>query len=221
MAALPDPGPATASGPTGATPEELQRRDRLSTMRAEIESLGRQIKSKEAQEAALTATIGQYQSRIEAVPGVESEYIVLNREYDSMQDAYKDLLAKSENARVAENLENRQVGEQFRVLDAPRVPFRPISPQRVLFSGGGLIAGLLAGLLLAALLEVRDVSLKTDVDVAEILKLPVIARVPTILLDEDRRRIARRRRLLSSVAALACVGAAYTVWALKLWHFVA
>ena len=81
--------------------------------------------------AALGNGIGEYQSRIEAVPGVESEYLVLNRDYDTMQDAFKDLLAKSEDARVAENLENRQIGEQFRVLDAPRVPFRPISPMRL------------------------------------------------------------------------------------------
>ena len=221
VAALPDPGPGTAAGPTGATPEELQRRDRLSTMRAEIQSLGRQIKFKESQEAALTATIGQYQSRIEAVPGVESEYLVLNREYDSMQDAYKDLLAKSENARVAENLETRQVSEQFRVLDAPRAPFRPISPMRPAISGGGLFAGLFLGLVVVVLLELRDGTLKTSVDVAQILKLPVIANVPTVLIDEEQQKIVRHRRLLSGVAAVGVVAAGVTVWALKLWHFVA
>ncbi len=220
VAAMPD-GASTPAGPAGATSEELQRRERLSTMRAEIESLGRQIKFKESQEAALTATIGQYRSRIEAVPGLESEYLALNREFDTIQDAYKDLLGKSENARVAENLENRQVSEQFRVLDAPRVPFRPISPMRPAISGGGLFAGLFLGLLAVVLMEVRDGSLKTAVDVAQILKLPVIANVPTVLLDEEKRQIARHRRLLSSAAALCVIAAGFTVWALKLWHYVA
>ena len=220
VVALPDAGPTTPSAPTGATPEELQRRDRISTMRAEIESLGRQIKFKESQESAFNATINQYQSRIEAVPGVESEFLVLTREYDSMQDAYKDLLTKSENARVAENLETRQVSEQFRVLDAPRVPYRPISPMRSVISGGGFFAGLFLGLLLTVLLELRDSSLKTAADVAEILRLPVIASVPTVLLDEEKRQIVRRRQLLSGAAAVGVVVAGAAVWALKLWTFV-
>jgi polysaccharide chain length determinant protein (PEP-CTERM system associated) len=221
VAALSETGAPTAAGPTGATSEELQRRDRLATMRAEIESLGRQIKFKESQEAGLNATIAQYQSRIEAVPGVESEYLALSREFETKQDAYKDFLAKSENARVAENLENRHVSEQFRVLDPPRVPYRPISPMRSAISGGGLVAGLFLGLLVAALLEIRDGSLKTAVDVAQILKLPVIASVPTVLLEVEKRQIVRRRRLLSGTAALAVVAAGVTVWAMKLWQFLA
>lgn len=220
VAGLPDPGPSTPAAGS-ANPLELQRQDRLSEMRADIESLGRQIKLGESEVTRLTNLIGDYQSRIEAVPGVESEYLKLSRDYDTMQEAFRDLLKKSENARVAENLENRQVGEQFRVLDAPRPPLRPISPQRPLISAGGLIAGLMLGLAVVVLLELKDTSLKTDVDVAQILKLPVIANIPTVLLDEDKRRIARRRRVLSGLGALGCVAAAVTVWALKLWQFVA
>ena len=104
------------------TPEELQRRERISSMRAEIESLDRQVAFKESEERRLGSVIGDYQSRIEAVPGVESEYLALTRDYDTIQASFRDLLTKSEAARVAENLENRQIGEQFRVLDAPRVP---------------------------------------------------------------------------------------------------
>ena len=220
VAALPDQGPSTPVA-SGTNLFEVQRQERLSEMRADIESLGRQIKDKEAEERRLSGQIAQYQSRIEAVPGVESEYLKLNRDYETMQEAFKELLKKSENARVAENLENRQIGEQFRVLDPPRVPFRPISPMRPAISGGGLAGGLFLGLLIVALLEIRDGSLKTDLDVAQILKLPVIAKVPTVLLEEEKRQIRRRRRLKSGIAALGTVGAAVTVWALKLWHFVA
>jgi len=138
-----------------------------------------------------------------------------------MQEAFRELLKRSENARVAENLENRQIGEQFRVLDPPRPPLRPISPPRPLISGGGLLGGLLLGFAMAALFEIKDGSLKTEVDVAQILKLPVIAVVPTVLLDEDKRRIVRRRRMMSGLAAAGTVAAAVTVWALKLWQFVA
>jgi hypothetical protein len=38
---------------------------------------------------------------------------------------YRGLLAKREDSKMAANLEQRQVGEQFRVLDPARVPERP------------------------------------------------------------------------------------------------
>ena len=49
-------------------------------MRAEIESLDRQIVFKEGEEKRLRGEIAAYQARLEAVPGVESEWIALTRD---------------------------------------------------------------------------------------------------------------------------------------------
>ncbi len=75
------------------------------------------------------------------MPGVESEYLALTRDYDTMQASFKDLLTKSEAARVAEDLESRQIGEQFRVLDAPRVPVPADQPAARAHLGRGLGGG--------------------------------------------------------------------------------
>ena len=93
------------------------RHARLQQQRAEIESLDRQIVFKEGEERSLRGIISDYQTRIEAVPGIESEWVGLTRDYDTQQEAYKGLLSKSEQAKLAANLERRQVGEQFRILD--------------------------------------------------------------------------------------------------------
>jgi polysaccharide chain length determinant protein (PEP-CTERM system associated) len=218
VAAMPDA--SASAGSAGVTPEELQRRERISSMRAEIESLDRQLAFKESEDRRLGGIIGDYQSRIEAVPGVESEYLSLTRDYDTIQASFKDLLTKSESAKVAENLESRQIGEQFRVLDAPRVPLRPISPQRALISGGGLAGGLLLGLALVVLLEFKDGSLKNELDVALVLQLPVVAVVPRLLTGEERARIVRRRWMVSAAGGVLTVAAGYAVWTLRLWQFV-
>ena len=219
VAELPESGPLASD--VTVTPEELQRRERISSMRAEIESLDRQVAFKESEERRLGNVIGDYQSRIEAVPGVESEYLALTRDYDTIQASFRDLLTKSEAARVAENLETRQIGEQFRVLDAPRVPARPISPQRALISGGGLAGGLFLGLLVVGLLEVRDGSLRTDVDVAQVLNLPVVAVVPRLLSAQDRQQIYRWRLIVAGIAVVLTAASGYAFWALRLWQFVA
>ena len=212
---------STAAPVRRVSPEEAQRRDRLATMDAELESLARQIKFKEGEEQRLRAAISGYQARIEAVPGLESEWIALSRDYDTLQKTYQDMLAKSEDSKVAANLERRQIGEQFKVLDPARVPERPVSPDRLRINAMGAALGLGLGVLLIGLLEYRDSSMRTEADVINILSLPVLAIVPTIVSRREEQRLARRPLLLTTggMGAFAVITAAL-FWYLKLWNYL-
>ena len=68
-------------------------------------------------------------------------------EYEEMQKTYRELLGKRQQARLTSDMEKRQIGEQFKVIDAARIPERPEGSTRtsvVLFGAGtGLAAGLL------------------------------------------------------------------------------
>jgi uncharacterized protein involved in exopolysaccharide biosynthesis len=70
--------------------------------------------------------------------------------YEVLQESYKALLTKAEDARTASSLERRQIGEQFRILEAPRLPDEPVGPSRVSVSVWGAFAGVGVGLLLVA-----------------------------------------------------------------------
>ena len=59
------------------------------------------------------------------------DLIGLTRDYETMQRMYTSLLMKSQEAQVAANVERRQIGEQFKVIDPARVPERPYSPDRL------------------------------------------------------------------------------------------
>jgi polysaccharide chain length determinant protein (PEP-CTERM system associated) len=211
----------SASIPAAAlTPEQRARRDRLQQMRAEVESLDRQIAFKEDEERRLRDVISDYQARIEAVPRVESEWISLSRDYDTQQAAYKDLRSKSEQAKVAADLERLQVGEQFRILDSARVPARPTSPNRLQLNGVGTVGALLFGLVLAALIELRDATFRTEHEVVGVLGLPVIAQVPYVESDTDRRRRRIRQSLTSVTATIALAAGGYLFWTLRLWLYI-
>jgi len=212
--------PAGSAPSVAATPEEMLRHERLQQQRAEIESLDRQIVFKEGEERRLRSTISDYQTRIEAVPGIESEWVGLTRDYDTQQGAYKDLLSKSQQAKLSASLERRQVGEQFRILDPARVPDRPIRPVRKMISAGGAVAGLLLGLLLAGFIEFRDATFRNDREIIEVLALPVVAVVPAIVSDADKRRKYRRQLLFSASAVTATIAAGFVFWALRLWRYV-
>lgn len=217
------PATSAASVSAGTTPEgglSAERRESLRQMRAEIESLDRQIGFKETEEGRVRSEITEYQRRIEAVPGIESEWAALTRDYDTKQTAYKDLLGKSAAAQLATNLEEEDIGERFRIVDAASYPVRPVASKRLMYNAGGCAAGLALGLALALLLELRDKSFRTATDVVDVLALPVLATVPRVQTSVERSR-ERRLRVVVSMAGLAgvCI-ATYMTWALKLWNSV-
>ena len=130
------------------------------------------------------------------MPSRETELVELTRDYETLRLGYTTLLAKSENARMSANLERRQIGEQFRVLEPARPPERPISPNRVANRHDGAAGGLALGLGLVFLLEYRDRSLRTEADVLGAFRVPVLALIPRIVGAVERRRRWRRRGLL-------------------------
>ena len=141
------------------------RRERLREQREEINSLGRQIATKEQQEAALRARMADYQTRIESIPGIESEWNELTRDNNTLQETYKTLLGRSEESKISANLEHRQIGEQFRMLDAPRVSSDAAGARRIQANAGGIVLGLVLGLAIVAFREFRDTSFRTEADV--------------------------------------------------------
>ena len=209
--------PGTPAKPTVVVdPREAARLTRVREMTLELESVTRQIALKEAEERRLRDAAAAYQVKIDGVPSRESELAELTRDYETMQKVYQDLLAKQQDSQVAANLERRQIGEQFKVLDVARLPEKPFSPNRLLINGGGALAGLALGFGLVFLLEYRDRSLRSGPDVTAVLNLPVLATVPLIFTTDDRRRMRRRRMLAwSSGAALACSAFAVSAWVFR------
>jgi uncharacterized protein involved in exopolysaccharide biosynthesis len=68
-----------------------------------------------------------------------------------LQDTYRSILRKMEEATMAVNLERRQIGEQFRIIDGARMPERPVRPARLPFLVWGALGGLATSLLLVLL----------------------------------------------------------------------
>jgi len=191
-------------------------RNRVASLRAEVESLDRQIATKQADEQRLRQLLASYQRRIEATPQRESEMVELTRDYDTLKTLYTDLLGKKENSKIAVNLERRQIGEQFKILDSARLPEKPASPDRLRINLIGTLGGLALGLAIVVLLEYRDTSLRTDDDVLVALSLPVLALVPVMVTTTDRRLARRRKRLIAASASLVVVIAAASAVAWKL-----
>ena len=187
-----------ADGPvsTPLSPAELQQRKRIGDLQAEIALVDKQIQMDQAEEKRLRDVASNYQKRVELAPTRESELTELTRDYTTLQAQYTSLLSKKEESQISANLERRQIGEQFKLLDPARLAEKPFSPNRPRINALGLAGGLAVGLVLIALLEVRDTSFKTDDDVLMVLGLPVLAVVPLMRSRGERRRVFRLRLLM-------------------------
>jgi polysaccharide chain length determinant protein (PEP-CTERM system associated) len=208
-------GPDTQALPTA----EVLRQKRIKDLEAELEVIDRQIATAEADQARLKHDLVQYQAKVDAVPSRESELVELTRDYGTLQTAYTNLLVKRQDSNLAANLETRQIGTQFRVLESASLPGRPIQARiREMIVLGGSLGGLALGLLVVGFLEYRDTTFKTDDDVTRVLSLPVLAMIPQLISAVDQeatRRPARRRTAV--ISAVLTVGAATAVifWRLQ------
>lgn len=194
--------PKSSGKQTSATVNVNPLRDLL---QEQLDSIKSSIDSIQAANQELRKDIGGLQQRVENTPLRSIELTKVSRTYDITLRKYQDLLAKGLESQLSENLEKKQKGEQFQVLDPANFPLAPFRPNRPLLLVGGLVAGFLAGLGLAFICETLDRSFKNSEDVTGFTNLPVLVTIPAVI---TRGAILDRRRVqgvlgASAIASLA------------------
>lgn len=161
----------------------------IQQLRSQLHAYEEAIRGYAAEQARLEQQIKLYQSRVQLSPAVEEEYRLITRDYQTALDFYNELLKKKDQSQMATDLERRQEGEQFRVMDPANLPEKPSFPNRPMFAVVGLGAGLALGLGFGLLLEMLDKSLRTERDIEVYLGLPTLTLVPR--LAQTKRKVLR------------------------------
>jgi hypothetical protein len=149
---------------------------------------------------------------VERTPKREEELLALRRDYSNIQESYNSLLNRKLEAEIAVNMEKKQKGEQFRIIDPAIVPHKPISPDMrrlfmvVLAAGLGLGAGLIF------LLDFLNSSLKDPEKFEDDLGVVVLATIPKVYQKKDLR-LKRLNQVLTafSILVAACLLAGFAV----------
>ena len=127
---------------------------------AQLAKLNQEIDEQTKLQGPLQQQIDFHVAKLERVPIFEQQIAGLMRDYDSLRSHYQSLLDKKLSAQMASELETRQKGERFVILDSAPIPDRPFGPNRVLIGLAGLVLGLLGGAALAIAIEMMDIPLK-------------------------------------------------------------
>ena len=178
--------PASASSSSGRT-EELRR------MKAQLQSSTVEIASLKREKEAIEKGIAAVEQKIERSPKREQEMISLIRDYENQKKSYDDLLKKKLEADVSQNLEKRQKGTQFQILDPANLPQESFKPDRKKGMLIGLLLALAVGFGGPVFRESMDLTLHDVRTFKHLYKAPILGTIPAVQGPESRREQALRR----------------------------
>jgi polysaccharide chain length determinant protein (PEP-CTERM system associated) len=191
--------PSKPNKPTSAISSGNPLKQVLQTQIADIDA---EIQSLRSQRDQIRAQIATLQSRVDATPIRAIELSKISRGYEITLRKYQDLLAKSLESELSENMEKKQKGEQFQILDPANFPLAPVRPNRPLIVLIGLLAGLGAGLGLAFVSDNMDTSFKRSDEINAYVNVPLLATIPALM---TRGSVLEQRRS-QGILVLASLG---------------
>ena len=189
--------PGAANPPSGSLPSTMQ-------IQSQLQANQLQIQNYEQREKNIESQIADYQARLNLTPQTEQELADVSRGYDESMSNYNSLLQKQMQSQLATSLEQRQQGEQFRILDPPSLPIRPSSPNHLMISIIGLAIGAALGMGLAALLELTDARVWQGKDLDGIVPARLLVALPHLSTPREER-FGSTVRLIKIGATVAIV----------------
>jgi polysaccharide chain length determinant protein (PEP-CTERM system associated) len=193
----------------GSPTAVMQLLSQLKANQMEIKNEQQHAKDIESQTAA-------YQARLNLTPETEQELAGIARGYDEAKFNYNSLLQKQTQSQLATSLGQQQQGQQFHIIDPPKLPDKPSAPNRFLISIVGLGMGFVLGLVLATLLELTDVRFRQEKDLEGILPARMLVGIPRLSTPQEDHSLLIARYMecgaAAAVALLIFIGNLYTYY---------
>jgi polysaccharide biosynthesis transport protein len=187
--------------PTEASASQTSRPSSVPLAEVDSQLKVTQLQIDDYQEAnkKLRARMDDLESRLNLTPLREQQLAEVTRNYENSRQNYQSLLQKKLQSELATNLEKRQQGEQFRIIDPPNLPLKPTEPNRLKIISVGWALGLCLGLGLTAMQELTDETIHNERTLLQSVPIPVLVHVP--VLHSHRERLGTQLRRLSEATA--------------------
>jgi len=187
-----------------------REREEILRLRAQSTAIDSEIVSLRKDRAGIEKSIAELESRVEKSPRREQEMVSLTRNYENLKASYDDLLKKKLDAEVSQNLEKRQKGEQFQILDPAALPLEPFTPNRPMVFGIAFAIAFIVGFGGAVGFELVNPTLAGKREFQHFFQIPVFASIPVIRDTEYESRKKRQKTFI--YAGLISFGALITVF---------
>ena len=194
------------------TPEAVAAESTGTAVRLELIDKEKHRLLKEQQ--SIQAQFQSYQAKVDAVPLREQQLTDLTRDYEISKEHYSSLLEKSLSAGMATELEKRQEGERFTVLDLAKAPERPFKPNRLLLMAGSLAGSFIGAMFVVTVKERWSSTINGEEELRALLpgSAVFLASIPRIETQRDQKLRIRLRAAAVAVSLMACAAVAFLVW---------
>lgn len=176
---------------------------------AQLQKLDEEIATETKRQPQLQEQIDFHSSKLEREPVFEQQIAGLMRDYDTLRGHYNALLDKKLSAEMATQLETKQEGERFVILDAAPVPDSPAGPNRGLLISVGVVLGILAGFGLAVGVEMSDETVRTEREAENIIGKGVLVGIPNIFTRQQRTLKQVRAAIALAATVVIALGVGY------------
>jgi polysaccharide biosynthesis transport protein len=195
---------ADPSRARGVTPYIVRLRQSL----VDVASLLTGLQEEDQQ---LRSELAVYRSRTQNLSERDETFKELTRNFEVARELYRNLAVRYDEALLSAAMEQRQTGEQFRLLDAAIPATTPSSPRRTLILLIGLVGSLGVAAVAVALAEYLDTSFHTVDELETTTSARVVATIPWITgRHEASHRLWRVAVAAAMVVVLAAGAAAVT-----------
>ncbi|MDA8140850.1 MAG: Wzz/FepE/Etk N-terminal domain-containing protein [Desulfobacteraceae bacterium] len=167
-------------------------------LRQQIAEAKREIQLAESEIDQLRAQIAVYQDRVENIPKREQELLGLRRDYENIKTTYESLLTRKMEADIAVNMERKQKGEQFRIVDPAQIPQRPIEPDLRKLLLFALVGGIGLGAGVALLMEFVAPTYRKPAEIEAQFEIPVLVSIPQLL--QPKQLLLKKINFAASIA---------------------
>jgi polysaccharide biosynthesis transport protein len=128
-----------------------------------------------ARERLVAASVAEQKTEVGKINQLLIQHNMLEREFDTNQQLYQNLLQKLKDATVSAGLKATNI----HIVDAAVAPAAPIRPRKALNLFMGMVVGVILGVSLAVVLEgLEHSSIKTAEDVERLLPATCLALIP-------------------------------------------
>ena len=129
---------------------------------------------------SLRARLARMEERAAQIPGVEVEFARLTRDYDVLKVKHGELLARREQAKLAQESEAGTDRVQYQIVEAPRVPVTADGPSRSVLISLVLLVALASGTSFAFVLVHVNECFSDPAQLRRAFNLPVLGTVSAV-----------------------------------------